>query len=114
MASPNTLARNAELAHLKLNPVLLTPAQPGRRTAPGEYKELLKMSGRLYRQRLARERAARNTGRVIPTSGQARRRAKAHERAGLCLTRVDARLCPETAVYGRFCEQHVPAVTEQQ
>lgn len=115
MASPNTLARNASLAHLKVTEQLVTPAVRGRRTAPGEYKELLKMAGRVRRQHRARERAGRGgAAREIPTSGPGRRRAKAHLRQGLCMARLDAALCREQAEQDRYCPRHAPAETAAQ
>ncbi len=77
--------------------------------APGEYAALLRDWSRLTNTKRIQASRARNAGRDIPTSGAARRRAKAHRNRGLCLERNSNGRCTHTATgaTGR-CEQHTP------
>lgn len=77
MASPNTIARNAALAHLVVSEVPVD-IEPAPKTAiPGEFAAMLREYGRIKNVRRATAQHAANRGRAIPTSGPGRRRAKA-------------------------------------
>jgi len=75
---------------------------------PGEFAAMLRSYGRLKNGELAKASKARNQGRDIPTSGQARRRAKAHRNAGLCMKHGADGYCPAPAmIEPDRCAQHL-------
>ena len=86
MASVNTLARNAALAHLAVREIPVGPEPKPKWALPGEYEELLAQSIRIYNRKRADEHRARQLGRAIPTSGSGRRRAKAARNRDNALT----------------------------
>jgi hypothetical protein len=77
MASPNTLARNAALAHLVVREVPVDIEPTPKTALPGEFAAMLREHARIKNVQRAAEKHAMNRGRDIPTSGPGRRRAKA-------------------------------------
>lgn len=75
----------------------------------GQFAATLAMEGLLKKRERAREHAAKQAGRDIPTSGSGRRRAKAKRNQGQCLAMLsDGTPCQRMALRGiERCNVHL-------
>lgn len=89
-----------DINYLAVHPIVLVSPEQARYDAlngpaPAENTETLRARGRQANLRRAKRISETNAGRDIPIGGRARRVAKAHRNAGLCMERSADGHCPQ-------------------
>lgn len=102
-----------DINYLAVHPIVLVTPEQARAAsldspAPIENEATLRTRGRQANMRRAKRNAETNAGRDIPVGGRARRQAKAHRNAGLCMERTPEGRCPAPVmIEPDRCPQHL-------